>query len=149
MKKLLQCLYGFGMMACLGMTSQVQGQHVFINEIHYDNASADVNEAIEVAAPAGTDLAGWSLVLYNGSNSAVYATESLTGIVPDQNSGFGTVSFPIVSIQNGSPDVIALVNASGDLVQFLSYEGTFTAVEGPANGIISIDIGVSESGTGC
>lgn len=65
------------------MTNQALGQHVFINEIHYDNASADVNEAIEVAAPAGTDLAGWSLVLYNGSNGAVYATEALTGIVPD------------------------------------------------------------------
>jgi len=30
--------------------------------------------------------------------------------------------------------------------QFLSYEGTFTAVDGPASGMLSIDIGVEESG---
>ncbi len=31
------------------------------------------------------------------------------------------------------------------MVQFLSYEGTFTAVGGPADGITSTDIGVSET----
>ncbi len=31
--------------------------------------------------------------------------------------------------------------------QFLSYEGTFTALNGPANGIESIDVGVSEGST--
>ena len=30
--------------------------------------------------------------------------------------------------------------------QFLSYEGTFTALNGPALGLTSVDIGVSESG---
>ena len=39
----------------------------FINEIHYDNVGTDSGEAIEVAGPAGTDLTGWSLVLYNGA----------------------------------------------------------------------------------
>ena len=39
---------------------------VFVNEIHYDNAGTDAGEAIEVAGPAGTDLTGWTLVLYNG-----------------------------------------------------------------------------------
>ena len=33
---------------------------VFVNELHYDNAGTDAGEAIEVAGPAGTDLAGWS-----------------------------------------------------------------------------------------
>ena len=28
----------------------------FINEIHYDNASTDVGEAVEIAGVAGTDL---------------------------------------------------------------------------------------------
>ncbi len=31
---------------------------VFINEIHYDNPGIDFNEAIEIAAPAGTNLTG-------------------------------------------------------------------------------------------
>ena len=47
-----------------------------------------------------------------------------------------------------TPDGIALVNASSVVVQFLSYGGTFTAVNGPANGMLSTDIGVSENGSG-
>jgi hypothetical protein len=53
---------------------------VFINEIHYDNAGTDAGEAIEVAAPAGTDLIGWSLALYNGTGGVVYDTDALSGI---------------------------------------------------------------------
>ncbi|MEJ7724882.1 MAG: hypothetical protein WKF64_11300 [Ilumatobacteraceae bacterium] len=44
---------------------------VFINEIHYDNSGTDTGEAIEIAGPAGLDLAGWSLVLYNGTGGDV------------------------------------------------------------------------------
>ncbi len=40
---------------------------VFINEIHYDNTGTDAGESIEVAGPAGTDLTGWTIVLYNGT----------------------------------------------------------------------------------
>jgi predicted extracellular nuclease len=121
---------------------------VFINEIHYDNAGTDAGEAIEIAGPAGTNLSGWSLVLYNGAGGASYNTLALTGIIPDQQAGFGTLHFtyPVNGIQNGSPDGIALVNGA-TVVQFLSYEGTFTAVGGPANGMLSTDIGVSEDGS--
>lgn len=122
---------------------------VFINEIHYDNTGTDAGEAIEIAGPAGTDLTGWRLVLYNGAGGAPYDTKALTGIIPNQQAGFGTLSFtyPVNGIQNGAPDGIALVNASSSVVQFLSYEGTFTAVGGPANGMLSVDIGVSENGS--
>ena len=125
-----------------------QAATVFINEIHYDNTGADAGEAIEVAGPAGTNLAGWSLVLYNGSGGAPYATLALAGLLPSQQSGFGTLSFAAVGLQNGSPDGIALVDAGSSVVQFLSYKGTFTAVGGPANGMLSVDIGVIESGSG-
>ena len=118
---------------------------VFINEIHYDNASSDTGEAIEIAGPAGTDLSGWSLVLYNGNNGSSYNTVSLSGTIADQDNGFGTLSFAISGIQNGSPDGIALVDDNGVVVQFLSYEGSFAAVGGPADGMSSTDIGVSES----
>ncbi|MGH2605325.1 MAG: lamin tail domain-containing protein, partial [Anaerolineales bacterium] len=121
---------------------------VFINEVHYDNASTDTGEAIEVAGPAGTDLTGWSLVLYNGSTGLVYDTDALVGVIADQGGGYGTVSlsYPVNGIQNGSPDGIALVDASSAVIQFLSYEGSFTALDGPANGTLSTDIGVSEPG---
>ncbi|MFD3003085.1 DUF5689 domain-containing protein [Pontibacter toksunensis] len=148
MRKLLRCMCGIGVLAFLGMANEANAQDIFINELHYDNASAEVNEAIEVAGPAGTDLTGWSLVLYNGNGGTTYYTKSLSGVLPDQNNGFGTLYFPIVGIQNGAPDGIALINAAGETVQFLSYEGAFTAVGGPADGLMSTDIGVSEAGTG-
>jgi len=87
---------------------------VFINEIHYDNTGTDAGEAIEIAGPAGTDLTGWSIVLYNGSNGAVYDTDPLSGVIADQADGYGTVSisYPSNGIQNGAPDGIALVDAS-------------------------------------
>ncbi|WP_277878197.1 ExeM/NucH family extracellular endonuclease [Leptolyngbya sp. FACHB-261] len=122
---------------------------VFINEFHYDNTGTDANEGIEIAGLAGTDLSGWSLVLYNGNGGAVYDTRALSGVIPDQQNGFGTLFFayPSNGIQNGSPDGIALVNSSNTVVQFLSYEGTFTAVGGPANGLTSTDIGRTEVGS--
>ncbi len=123
------------------------GQTAFINEIHYDNIGKDTGEAIEVAGPAETDLSGWALALYNGRNGTLYRTKPLSGIIPDQANGFGTIAFGFAkSIQNGAPDGIALV-ANGQVVQFLSYEGTFTAAGGPADGMTSTDIRVAESGS--
>jgi len=116
---------------------------VFINEIHYDNVGVDEGEAVEVAGPAGTDLTGWSLVFYNGSNGLVYATDTLAGTIPNQAGFYGTVVVNRAGIQNGAPDGIALVNGA-TVVQFLSYEGSLTANDGPATGLTSTDIGVSE-----
>src|SRR5688572_24038744 len=110
--------------------------------------SAVVIQQLYFAGPAGTDLSGWSIVLYNGAGGAPYDTDALSGIIPNQQAGFGTISlsYPSNGIQNGSPDAIALVNGT-TVVQFLSYEGSFTAVGGPANGMTSTDIGVSEDGS--
>lgn len=120
-------------------------QSVFVNELHYDNDGTDAGEAIEIAGPAGTDLTGCSIVLYNGSNGAVYNTMALSGVIPDQG-GFGTLAFsyPSNGIQNGSPDGIALASQTA-VIQFLSYEGTLTAIGGVADGLLSVDIGVSEA----
>lgn len=121
---------------------------VFINEFHYDNTGTDAAEFIEIAGPAGTNLTGWSIVLYNGANGAQYDTDALSGTIPNQQNGFGTVSlsYPSNGIQNGAPDGIALVSGS-TVVQVLSYEGAFTAVGGPASGMLSTNIGVLETGS--
>lgn len=154
LRKYLIGLLGLGLILTLligGGTSTVAASTaVFINEIHYDNTGTDSGEAIEVAGPAATDLTGWTIVLYNGSGGASYDTDSLSGTIPDQQSGFGTVvlNYPSNGIQNGAPDGVALVDASSTVIQFLCYEGTFTAVGGPADGLTCVDIGVSESGTG-
>ncbi|MFQ5330424.1 MAG: hypothetical protein ACE5D4_10635 [Thermodesulfobacteriota bacterium] len=120
---------------------------IFINEIHYDNSGGDTGEGIEIAGLAGTDLTGWNIYLYNGNGGGVYKSAGLSGVISDEQNGFGTLSFSITGIQNGAPDGIALVDAGSDVVQFLSYEGLFTATSGPANGMTSVDIGVLESGS--
>lgn len=120
--------------------------NAFINEFHYDNASGDVGEFVEVAGPAGTDLTGFSIVLYNGNGGASYATIALSGTIPNLSNGFGVLSFAAAGLQNGSPDGIALVGADGAVIEFLSYEGVFTAVGGPADGMTSTDVGVAEPG---
>ena len=132
--------------AVLTATQTALAQGVFINEIHYDNASTDTGEAIEIAGPAGTDLSGWEVVLYNGSNGSVYNTIALSGTLTDIDSGFGmfVINLPTNGLQNGSPDGIALIN-NGSVEQFLSYEGSFVANGGPADSMSSTDIGVSEA----
>lgn len=105
---------------------------VFINEFHYDNSGTDTGEFIEIAGPAGTDLTGWSVLLYNGNGGSVYDTIGLNGILNNLGNGYGlsVINFPSNGIQNGSPDGIALINNNGNVVEFLSYEGAFTAVGG-------------------
>jgi DNA/RNA endonuclease G (NUC1) len=122
---------------------------VRISELHYDNAGTDAGEAIEISAPAGTDLTGWQVVLYNGTGGASYNTQTLSGVVPATCDARGVVviNYPANGIQNGSPDGIALVEPIGSVVEFLSYEGVFAATNGPANAQPSIDIGVAEAGT--
>ena len=128
----------------------VAGTPVFINELHYDNAGTDQNEKVEVAGPVGTDLTGWSIALYNGSNGRVYDSIDLSGSIPANCAGMaaGVVVGvpPLGQIQNGGPDGLALVDGASTVVQFLSYEGSFSATDGPANGMTSTDIGVSEEG---
>ena len=136
----------FAVPVFLGMLAAAPARaDVFINEIHYDNVGTDVSEKIEVLAPAGTSLAGWSVVLYNGGDGKSYATLPLSGTIANQCSGYGTATVAAPGIQNGAPDGLALVNASGTLVQLLSYEGTFTATNGPASGHASTAIPKSET----
>jgi len=138
MKKSLLLLSLFG----LASTSSAA---VWINEIHYDNAGTDAGEFIEVAANADQDLTGWTVALYNGSASQlnVYATINLAGNLV---SGNRAIAFLQAGIQNGAPDGMALVNDMGAVIEFICYEGTFTAGSGPASGMTCSDIGVSEPG---
>ncbi len=122
----------------------------WINEIHYDNTGSDVGEFIEVVVNESfSDLTNFQVYLYNGSSSSGTFYDSLSldqfqiGTTTD---GFTFYVDSIPGIQNGSPDGMAI--AYNNILipgQFLSYEGTFTGVGGPADGIESIDIGVAET----
>jgi len=120
---------------------------VSISELHYDNGGADAGEAIEIAGPAGTSVAGWKIIFYNGSGGAAYDSVAFSGTIPATCGSRGVISVARAGIQNGDPDGMALIDASRNVIEFLSYEGSFTATNGPANGMISRDIGVREAGT--
>ncbi|WP_239082268.1 ExeM/NucH family extracellular endonuclease [Actinoplanes teichomyceticus] len=126
-----------------GPAFAAEAQIPFISEIHYDNVGADSGEAIEIQAPAGLDLTGWKVVLYNYTGGATYDTRTLNGTVPA--AGVVVETFATDGLQNGPQDGVALVKPDGTVVEFLSYEGTLTAVNGPAAGRTSTDIGVSET----
>src|SRR5262245_16470102 len=95
---------------------------VRFSEIHYDNTGTDTGEAIEVSGPAGTDLTGWTIVLYNGNGGAPYDTKTLSGQIPATCGARGVVvqTYPANGIQNGSADGMALVGSGGVVVEFLS-----------------------------
>lgn len=139
---------------CLGTQAQAA---VFINELHYDNLSADVGEFVEVVATAGEDLTQYSIVRYNGSvpsAAVVYGTDTLpagstASCAGGSSAKFAVLNYPQDGLQNGTADGLALVLNGTTVIQFLSYEGIATAAagQGPAAGMVSTDIGVSEAAT--
>jgi|AntRauTorckE6833_2_1112554.scaffolds.fasta_scaffold09028_1 endonuclease I len=122
----------------------------WVNEFHYDNESTDEGEFVEIAVRAEfADLSNVNLTLYNGSNGTLYATYSGNDfeLGNTQNGiSFYYVDLPSNGLQNGSPDGLSL-DIDGELIQFLSYEGTFTAEDGPAQDVGSTDIGAEQTGT--
>ncbi len=134
----------------LSFSLGASAQNPYINEFHYDNAGADANEFIEVAVPNTSTCTNIQVILYNGSGGASYDTKNLPADASVTNViGSGTIyviNYPANGIQNGSPDGIALV-CDGAVLQFLSYEGTFTATNGPATGLTSTDVVVAENNT--
>ena len=127
----------------------LQGQpNVWINEIHYDNNSSDSGEGFEVVIENASsyNLGDFTVTLYNGNGGTSYGEVNLNQCTLGTSvNGFTFYYYYYSGIQNGAPDGLCL-SYQGSLIpgQFLSYEGTFTATEGPANGVTSTDIGVSE-----
>ena len=119
---------------------------LWVNEFHYDNVGTDENEFIEVMGAAGIDLEGYSLALYSGGQTGNYGNIPLQAVLEDQSgSGFGTLAFDAVGLQNGSPDGFGLVSPDGECLEFISYLGDMTASGGGAcGGVFGEDIGVFE-----
>ncbi|MEM9583664.1 MAG: Hint domain-containing protein [Pseudomonadota bacterium] len=119
----------------------------YISEYKYYGTSDQ--EFVEVAIPAGTDVSGYSLAFYmsNGQQYASYGLgnyqATMNGhdvyVLDDSVPGFSTSD----EMGNFYPDdAIALIDDSGNVVQFISWEGnTVTATDGPASGETSADTG--------
>lgn len=118
-----------------------------INEIHYDNVGTDAGEFVEVRVAAGSDVSGLLVELYNRNSGSTYGSTALSGLsmTSDGEYDYYLWNLRANGIQNGAPDGVAL-SENGTLIEFLSYEGSFTAANGSAAGTASTDIGVVEAG---
>lgn len=146
-----------------GSGGGVQSADVFLNEIHYDNIGTDENEFIEiVVAPGFTGTpADIEVIPYNGSTSTAAVPYSIPGFgsaIPlsalaegQEWDGYKLYSLTAGTdgIQNGGNDGFAIIDTrTGQVLQLVSYEGTFTAAEGtPAAGLTSVSIGLSQNNT--
>ncbi|MDP0490782.1 MAG: endonuclease/exonuclease/phosphatase family protein [Verrucomicrobiota bacterium JB023] len=133
--------------ATKGASNGPVSDDVFVNEIHYDNASGDEGEFIEVITAPGFSGSPSTveLSLYNGSNGEVYQSHLLdTFQGPNLVDGYSVYWKEISGIQNGAPDGFALT-VDGVIKSFLSYEGTFTATDGPALGLTADELPASQS----
>jgi len=129
-----------------GTCSDCTNADARINEFHYDNIGADENEFVEIFVndPQPDSLSRYKIILYNGKNGKKYDEETLENMTKTIGDGGAYYVWNPSSIQNGSPDGIALIGECGNTLQFLSYEGSFTASDGDSQGLESIDVLVSE-----
>lgn len=127
---------------------------IFINEFHYDNVNVDIDEFVEVAVPNmvlsnPNILSIVRVTLYDGSTGEATTSE----IVSNFQMGMTDVAYTYFvwkpfNIEDGAPDGISLSfdGLNPELCELISYEGVFTATNGPAAGTMSMDIGVAELG---
>jgi len=137
----------FSLLLFLFTVLNIQAQNAWINEFHYDNDGGDVGEFVEIVIEdAGNyDISLFTLHLYNGSNGETYGSHTLDSFTEgDTENGFTLFYKDISGIQNGAPDGFSL-DFEGSLLQFISYEGDFTGVGGPADGQNSEDVVVEET----
>jgi len=127
-------------------------QKAWINEFHYENKGKDENEFVELVIHTSLDAKDLILALYNGANGRMYRSLNLADreafTVTEGSSDYllYTVRTPL---QNGPADGIALVYCrdmrQAEVLEFLSYEGSLRAEDGPAKGLVSTDIMIKET----
>ncbi|MBJ3762540.1 Hint domain-containing protein [Maribius pontilimi] len=120
---------------------------VHISEVSYSSGVS--TDFVEIAADNGTDLSGYSIYVYTDGGLVLEGPYSLGNV---QATIAGT---DVYVLDDETPDFggitksygVALVDGSGDVVQFISFDGnTITASEGPANGQSSTNIGAATLG---
>ncbi|MFQ5525066.1 MAG: lamin tail domain-containing protein [Thermoanaerobaculia bacterium] len=119
-----------------------------VNEIDYDQPGADFAEFVEIknVGAGAASLSGVELVLVNGATGSPYGTFALPSVTLAAGDYFvvctnaATVAncdlAVLSSIQNGSPDAVAL-SFAGSILDTVSYEGNTAApyTEGSGSGL--------------
>lgn len=129
---------------------------VWVNEVHYENTGDDSGEFLEVVMGPGfagnpSDIGVWR---YNGATASAATTYGTilnlgSDFTEEANYGgyrFFTITLPKDGLQNGGNDGLAVVNlATSTVLHLISYEGSFTASNGPAAGMTAVNMGVTQS----
>lgn len=145
-------LRAFAFLFCFSIFSSLSAQSIFISEFFANSNHIEEEEFIEIAGPTGTILTGWQIVLYEGTTGTVYDTHTFTATdiigftdtLAGQAYGVVLKNYEENSLQYNGKNGIALINTSNEVIQFLSYGGTFTATDGLANGSSSQNVGPSD-----
>lgn len=126
--------------------------NAWINEFHYDNATTvvdgteygDTEEDVEIVIEniSQYPAENFMIIHYNGADGEILTQKEL-GEPTLTLDGFSFFHIPFSDLQNGD-DGLALIYQN-KVVQFISYEDTFMATEGPALGYTSTLIPVEES----
>ena len=118
----------------------------YISEFSYLGTSS--GEFIEIAVPAGTDVSSYSVIFYQ-FNGTIYNGFSLgTSVTTMNGHDIYVINNSTLGFSTGDPmgmfyadDAIALFDGSA-VIQFISWAGnTVTAVQDPANGLTSTEVG--------
>jgi endonuclease/exonuclease/phosphatase family metal-dependent hydrolase len=130
---------------------------IFVNEFHYDNVGTDQGEFIEVVAGPGFlgEFADIDVLLYDGSSGKVDRTINLGSSEFTRSTtpnGFDLFVIGSGIVIGNGLDGIAIVNrVTHQVIQFISYEGSFVATDGIASTTVppsvSTNIGVSQTGS--
>lgn len=108
-----------------------------------DSSGPENLEFVEITVKTGTDMSDYKLYIYAADGSVSEGPISLGTL---QSSAAGNDTY-LINGDSGLGDItyneaVALVDGSGDVVQFVSFNGnTVTGNEGPASGLGSTDIG--------
>jgi hypothetical protein len=99
----------------------INGDKVYISEFHYKGAGT---KFIEITGVAGTDLSDYQLIfLNNGPDTSIF---NLTGFIPDQIDGFGTVVFyedaqGFSFESNGKGGLVLYNTLTSKVIYYISY----------------------------
>ena len=138
----------------LAATAALHAQpDAFINEIDYDTPGSDANEFLEVAIDLSScgatpcDPADFDVVVYNGTG-VVRSTTAVPAVATDTDGPYSlfVIGYGGGGLQNEDEGIALVYNggASPTVIEFISYEGVVTAVDGPAAGTSSTDVGVRD-----
>ena len=117
-----------------------------INEFHYANTTTTQTGFVEVIAPKDfTELNTATLSLYN-SEGKVYDSYTLDKFSFLPHAVYDNIKIYYLDIPTGLVDGTSGMSLSIDdhLIQFLSYGGMITAIDGPAINTTSEDTGIEE-----